>query len=384
MINKPLLEIGIDDIQYLINNKIEESRTLEYKNELDGGKYGNSEFLADFVAFANSIGGDLIIGIMEGKGSEKGKPVSISGVFIKNTDEDRLALNNTVRDRISPRFMDFKSHYIKIHDDKYVIIIRIKQSWNKPHMISNASRDFFIRNTSGKHAMDITEIKSSIFTNRAGKEQLTEFKNNRLLSIMSNTINNTDLGEAPRIVAHVIPLVSFSEAPPSIPISTMEACYYKYEYAGHSNFRLNFDGDFALIDEGKVYSYIQFFRNGIVEFAKAVYTDEVRNGFNTLIKVFSIQSFNEILDRIKNFLQYLSENDIETPICVSISLVGFKGVGIGLSFPVTRSTGLTLDRDFMALPDVMVIDYNIKFMDLMNDNLAILSNAFGMTDIGLK
>ena len=153
MIDKPISEINIDDIQHLIDTGVEESRTLDYKMEFDKAGYGSSDFLANFVAFANSVGGDLIIGVEEGSGEDKGKPKKMIGISITGEDKDRLSLNNTIRDRISPRFMDFQVQYIKLDDGKYIVVIRIKQSWNKPHMINNASRDFFIRNTSGKHAM---------------------------------------------------------------------------------------------------------------------------------------------------------------------------------------------------------------------------------------
>jgi hypothetical protein len=325
MINKQLSAINIDDIQYLIDNNIEESRIIEYKRELDGGKYGNSEFLADFVAFANSSGGDLVIGIEEGTGSDKGKPIAILGISIKNEDEDRLALNSTIRDKISPRFMDFQVHYIKLDNGNYIVVIRIKQSWNKPHMINNASRDFYIRNTAGKHAMDISEIRSSIFATHAGKERNIEFRSNRLLNIMSNVVNDAELGESSRIVLHVMPLSSFSEDAPSIPIGAMDS-YWLGSCISHSKERLNYDGKFVLIDDGFAYGHIQLFRNGIIEYSKAVYTEDKKHRYlmnpdnrsGLVIKAFSLGNFKEVIERLKGCLVYLSENKVDTPICVSI------------------------------------------------------------------
>jgi len=380
MINKPLIEIDISDIQYLVDNKVEESRTLEYKRELDGGKYGSSEFLADFIAFANSGGGDLIIGVEEGSGIDKGKPVDIPGIPIKNEDEDRLTLNNTIRDKVSPRFMDFQSHYIQLDNGYYVVVIRIKQSWNKPHMINNASRDFFVRNTSGKHTMDISEIRSSIFATRTDKEQLAEFRENRLLSVMANTINDVYLKDAPRIVIHAIPFTSFSEAAPSIPVKAMEG----YKSPLYISPRLNFDGRFMLIDEGSEYSYIQLFRNGIFEYAKAVYTESMENYHRNSIRAFDPSVFKEVIFHLENGLEFLSANGVDTPISLSVSLVGFKGVSFWAQQISIRPIGHILDRDLLILPEVIVTDYSANLLELLQDNLDIISNAFGLNDGWLR
>jgi len=379
MINKPLLDINIDDIQYLVDKKVEESRTLEYKKELDGGKYGNSEFLADFVAFSNSSGGDLIIGIEEGTGGDKGKPIKIVGISIENEDKDRLSLNNTIRDRISPRFMDFQAHYIQLENGCFVVVIRIKQSWNKPHMICNASKDFFVRNTSGKHAMDISEIRSSILATRSSKEQLTEFRNDRLFSLMGNTINDVDLKEAPRIVAHAISLASFSEMAPSIPTKAM-GDYKSTLYISHSHKWLNFDGRFELIDDGVAYSYIQLFRKGMFEYARAVYTECKEDYARNSVVAFDPSVFKEVLYYIEDGLKYLSANGVDAPIILSLSLVGFEGISFYAKNITVRPIGRTLDRNLLILPEMLLTDYNANLLELLQGNLDIISNAFGLDD----
>ena len=64
MINCPINEINQTNIETLITDKIEESRTLEYKEELPiGTDNEKKEFLADVSSFANALGGDIIYGI---------------------------------------------------------------------------------------------------------------------------------------------------------------------------------------------------------------------------------------------------------------------------------------------------------------------------------
>ena len=66
MINCPINEINQTNIETLITDKIGESRTLEYKEELPiGTDNEKKEFLADISSFANASGGDIIYGIKE-------------------------------------------------------------------------------------------------------------------------------------------------------------------------------------------------------------------------------------------------------------------------------------------------------------------------------
>jgi predicted HTH transcriptional regulator len=65
----PLDRIGEDDIQRLLSMGVVESPYLDYKQETYGDT-GNdrSEFLADISSFANTLGGDLVIGVAEANG----------------------------------------------------------------------------------------------------------------------------------------------------------------------------------------------------------------------------------------------------------------------------------------------------------------------------
>ncbi|NHO34338.1 AlbA family DNA-binding domain-containing protein [Acetobacter fallax] len=89
MLTRALNEITIAELQSLIDNQIPESRRLEYKRDLwPRNKEGNKEFLKDISAFANSQGGDLIVGIEE----VEGQPNALVGVEVNDTGAETLAL----------------------------------------------------------------------------------------------------------------------------------------------------------------------------------------------------------------------------------------------------------------------------------------------------
>ena len=63
MINKPIDQIEIEDIKYLVENEVYEDITIDYKEKLNiETPDEKKEFLADISAFANASDGDIIIG----------------------------------------------------------------------------------------------------------------------------------------------------------------------------------------------------------------------------------------------------------------------------------------------------------------------------------
>lgn len=67
----------------LLENKVSERKTIDYKRDLPGGAdQDKKEFLADVSSFANTEGGELIFGMTEASGV----PTEIVGVAIGNPD----------------------------------------------------------------------------------------------------------------------------------------------------------------------------------------------------------------------------------------------------------------------------------------------------------
>jgi hypothetical protein len=64
LLHIPLLEIDEARLQALITSGAAESRTIDYKRTTYGTANADySEFLADVSSFANTSGGDLVLGI---------------------------------------------------------------------------------------------------------------------------------------------------------------------------------------------------------------------------------------------------------------------------------------------------------------------------------
>lgn len=69
MIDKPLESIEFEDIDRFVQERWPEGKTLDYKRDNYGGKdEDKKELLKDVSSFANTQGGDILIGIDEDKG----------------------------------------------------------------------------------------------------------------------------------------------------------------------------------------------------------------------------------------------------------------------------------------------------------------------------
>ena len=84
--NKRLSEINYETINELVSSKVLESKYLDYKQDISHTLKNDEtkiKILKDIVSFANSQGGDIIIGVTE-KG---GVPIKITGIDLIKVDE---------------------------------------------------------------------------------------------------------------------------------------------------------------------------------------------------------------------------------------------------------------------------------------------------------
>lgn len=161
MIPKAVDQIKEEDLLALKENAVIERKTLEYKQALPGGSDSEKrEFLADVSSFANASGGDLLYGVSEDKAT--GAPKAIDGLAIGNIDQEKLRLENMIRDGLKPRLPSCTILPLQLTNGKYVFMIRIPKSWISPHSVINGKyHAFYSRNSSGKYPLDVGEIRDA-------------------------------------------------------------------------------------------------------------------------------------------------------------------------------------------------------------------------------
>lgn len=364
MIKKQFDDIKYSDLEELIENQIPEGTTIDYKKEfVFGTEKEKKDFLYDIASFANAKGGDIIYGISElldENGRNTGLPDEIVGINNINIDQIKLALGSSIRDSIAPRIHGVHISCIENNNDKKILIIRVTNSLNKPHMVTfKGGQRFYSRTDAGKYPLDIHDISLLVTQSSNMSEKIRDFKSKRLSMIISGD-PPLPLLDNPKIILHIIPLLSVDHSK-LIDVNQFVPLISKFwpiDSNGCSN-RFNYDGLLTYSNRGAppYENYTQIFRNGVVEAVNAnlIYEREEHG------KVLACVTFgNKLIESLGTYLDGMKIVGIEVPLFASISLLGIKDYYIpGTGWRDRLSGPMLFDRDNLLLHEVLVEDYSI-------------------------
>ena len=375
MIAKNVEEIEEDDLQALIDSSVLERKTLDYKQSLVGKTDSNKkEFLADVSSFANASGGDLVYGIVQD--SETGVPKELVGLSIGNVDQEILRLDNLIRDGINPRLPSVKIQPIPLSNSKTVLIIRIHKSWISPHRVTFKGHDkFYSRSSNGKYPMDVTELRVAFDLAGRNVERIRRFRENRTSNIFANEMP-MPFREGAKIVLHLVPIIAFDPA----------QRYDVEEIASHNsklkpmvcsawNYRYNLDGflTYAQDKEEKMRSYVQVFRNGIIEAVEGA----MLGSWAGELSIPSVEYEDELIKSIPDYLSVLKTLNIGLPIFIFLTLVGVKGYTMGLNRRHWFRDKHKISKDVLFLPEIVIEKYEVKMEDALRPIFDSVWNACG-------
>ena len=213
MIDKRLDDIAADDLRQLVDDRVQEGRSLEYKEHLPGRTDSErKEFLADVSSFANAVGGDLIYGVSEARdgGRPTGVPSAIVGVELSNADAEILRLENVLRTGVGPRIAGVRFRRLEGFERGPALIIRVPRSWAGPHMATfqHHSR-FYSRQSAGKYPLDVIELRTAFLNSGSLSERAREFRTERLGRLVAAE-TPARMTSASLICVHAIPHASLA------------------------------------------------------------------------------------------------------------------------------------------------------------------------------
>lgn len=375
MINKPLNKIDKGDLEDLIKNSVSEGKQIEYKEGLPGTSPSDRrEFLADISSFANTIGGDLLFGIEE----EKGVPTKIKGIEIKDIDQQKLQLENMIRDGIEPRII-YTIQPIVLSDKKTVLVIRVNQSWIGPHRVIFQGHDkFYARNSSGKYPVDTIELRTAFNLSDTLVDKIKKFYTQRIMDLMANK-TPIPFYEGGKIILHLIPLSAFN---PGIkysfePYHTNPAKLAPMRSSGW-NTRYNLEGfvSYSGGQEGKTHSYTQLYRNGIIEAVEGLTLMRDRGPL-----YISHRYEGMLLNYIQELFAVMQELQVSTPLYIFISLTDVKGFKIvpdkSKFLFFDENDHFPIDRNILILPEVLIENYGINLISTLKSTFDLVWNACG-------
>jgi hypothetical protein len=158
---KPLGDLTIDDFRGLIEDQTPEGPHIEYKETAYSGRdQDRREMLRDITAFANSMGGYLVLGIQE---DALGRAARLTPVT--NPHATKKAMKQACLDGISERIPDLEIQAYDTGPDQGIIVVRVPPSEYVPHMVKLDRRTEFVRRyDDSKQAMTIGEIRTAVLS----------------------------------------------------------------------------------------------------------------------------------------------------------------------------------------------------------------------------
>lgn len=374
MIAKALQDVTIGDLQALIEGRVAERKQLEFKREIPSGGDANREFLKDVSSLANTDGGDLIVGIEE----TNGMPVSVAG--IPRTDADRLKqrLSSLLANGLDPRLPAFEMELVNVDAERCVLIVRVGQSWLRPHMVQPKDHGrFYARNPAGKHPMDAMEIRNALLSAAEGLRRLEAWHDERISDIARRR------GQ-PRLVegafGHicVIPLASFHAAvdvPP--PKWRRQQDRLIPPGGGALTRRIVVDGfvSSAGADGRATEEFSRAWRTGQVEAATTRWCGE--SEARRFVR--SIQISQECTRWLTLALRALQDLAIPLPYIVRATLISVEGARpyVGPHWNMLNEPKL-FDRDRLILPDVWIDHAEASVDTVVGAIMDSLWNAAGL------
>jgi hypothetical protein len=349
LLHIPLNQIEEKHLQALIESEAVESRSIEYKRTTYGNAHADySEFLADVSSFANTGGGDLVLGM----DAENGIPTAIPALTMP-MDSEVLRLEQVARGGLQPRIANLSPHVVPIQKGGNVLIIRVPRSYHAPHrIIRQNSNRFWARSAAGKYEPDVNELRTLFNAGPQLADRIRDFRIDRIAKIAA--------GQAPVqlmnrgiLVLHIVPLSAF-DINSSLPLDQIRRDHRSFAPMGSSianGARINFDGVLKTsnADSQAVQhrAYVQVYRSGIVESVHSTLKAET----TSIIPLLD----DSIIREVMRSLNDLAAIGMEPPHALLVSLIGVANARNNLDrggqwFP---ELGDHLDRDQYNFDEVI-------------------------------
>lgn len=320
-------------LEEIINEKISESDTLEFKdfyftngklNSLEQSKI--STLLKEICAFANCNGGKIIIGIKEDK-DHNPSDFSDTGVNEITFEKWEQSLRNKLSVSIIPSLYGIKLSFVVIEENKNCIVIEVPRSVLSPHAFSTGSNhEFYIRNGNTSIRMKYNDLKNSFDALNMKQQKLDLFRDERISSILNNEVDET-LTNSPLLLIHIFPELSLDEST----YIDLKNCIYNLNldifnpdgYRGKAYF--NPDGlvKSRTNSKNEVSSYIQIFSNGCLEICERHLMNYDVDGQTNMIYFWD--TLEKIMaKKIYNYCKELYNQNLGTSFYISFAFLNTK------------------------------------------------------------
>ena len=185
------------DLHALISTGVPESPIIDYKRNLNGSSDNEKrEFLADVSSFANTLGGDIVIGIDE----SGGLPTAIAPAA--DIDAEIRRLESIALAGLEPRIANLRIRSVPVSAGN-AIIVRVPRSFVPRHrVIAHGNNRFYARAGSQKYEPNVEQLRHLFTDAPAMLERIRSFHADRLVKITAGD-TSLPLGLLGKVVLHV-------------------------------------------------------------------------------------------------------------------------------------------------------------------------------------
>jgi hypothetical protein len=338
--------VALVDLNRLKENRVHESRQIEYKNEIPGPNYNVTSFLETVASFANEGPGDLILGVE----AKDGVPVAISGCEVPNVDATALKIDQLIRDRLDPPYRQHRVRPIEVSAERWVFVIRIPLSYARPHRVDDKGA-IMGRGTAGKHPMDMAQVREMILEAYAFEDRVKRFRADRLDALVKNH-PPVPLARGPQLVVHVVPLQALvGSSLRGAPGMDLGVKYFR-PMLWHSglSFQHNLEGTvfFERAKEGSD-AYTHVYRSGIIESVLVhTYREEAPRNLHPL----SLSAIGDrLVKHLPQWLAGLAEMESAPPFYLMLSMTHLTGAYVPYDFNSGREASFP-DRATVVVPEL--------------------------------
>lgn len=327
-------QLSSGDILSLIENRISESLTLEYKRDFklkdDGDR---SELLADITAFHNTEGGIIIWGLEDEKdefNQSTGLPKlpTENKLIIDNFEKTKSQIEEIVRNNTDPQLNHLSFSNLISIDEFNVFCISVPKNLSLPTRVNfkNSSK-FFKRRNTGKYLLDTHELNNLFLKNFEMKDKVKQFIRERIGIVKIEPFWD-NVGLMPNMLLHVLPMANLGsnslEFLPSTFHSDMIGKLSPIMSNGYSQSHSHtFDG-FVIHSNPypDLFSYNLVFRDASIEiFSTGVFSQDSSDYYLS-----GEELAKNVLEQVAKVREFYSSLAITEPVCISLALNNLRGI----------------------------------------------------------
>ena len=334
-------------------------REIEYKSDV----YVKSdkdiaEFLADISSFANTVGGDIFIGIS----AKEGIPTDLAPLGV-DCDAEIVRLESIARSGLQPRIHGLESRKVPLSDGGAVIIVRVPKSYAQPHrLIRNGTghNRFYARSSAGKYEPNVDELRLLFAAAPQLAARIRDLRFERIARIAAND-GFVPLSRHPILTLHIVPFTTF-DLRLDFPLKQNSDTFLNFPFLNTEEngiCSINFDG--LLIVDYKYSNrpnstYVQIYKTGIVESVLSHLhqpNEKTKEIFPLSAKAIEYQ----IAKCSHRYIDSLMKFGFRAPFAILVSIIGVKGIGYSFSSNNDYgfgSGGGKFDRDQFHFSEIII------------------------------